>query len=114
MRLDMKKPCRDCPFIKNSSTNQTLTPERLMDIKQDLLYQDASFTCHKTLDLPYHDHQHCAGALMYLEEKNRPNQWMRIAERLGYYNKNKLHQDYSEIDLRDPEEHILGRNDKEM
>lgn len=113
MKMDMKRPCKDCPFIKGSSTNRTLTSERLREIKHNVLREDASFTCHKTLDLPYHDQQHCAGAAMYLEHRNRPNQWMRIMERLGYYNKDAMHQDYSEMDLRDPEEHTLGGNDNE-
>lgn len=113
MKMDMKKPCKDCPFIKNSSTNRTLEPERLMEIKNNLLYQDASFTCHKTLDLPKHDQQHCAGALMYLEERNRPNQWMRIMERLGYYSRDAISKDYKEMDLRDPKDHILGGKDNE-
>lgn len=106
MLMDMKKPCKDCPFIKGSSTNRTLRPDRMTEIKEALLYEQATFTCHKTLNLPKHDQQHCAGAMMYLEEKNRPNQWMRISERLGYYDRHQLDQDYSKLDLRLPEEHL--------
>lgn len=112
MKMDMKKPCKDCPFIAGSSTNRSLEPERLKEIKHAILKEGASFTCHKTLQLAEHDQQHCAGAMMYLEQRNRPNQWMRIMERLGFYNKDLLQQDYSEMDIRDPEEHVTGENEE--
>jgi hypothetical protein len=34
--------------------------------------------------------QHCAGAAIILERLERPNQWMRISERLGFYDRTKL------------------------
>jgi len=34
--------------------------------------------------------QHCAGAMIILEKLDRPNQWMRIGERLGMYDRRKL------------------------
>lgn len=33
---------------------------------------------------------HCAGALIFLEKRNRPNQMMRIAERTGSYDRRTL------------------------
>ena len=33
---------------------------------------------------------HCAGALIFLEKRNRPHQMMRICERLGFYDRRKL------------------------
>ena len=89
MKLDLKTPCKDCPFIKGSSTNTTLAKGRLQGIKDDLR-KDMSFTCHKTLEKPSNEQQHCAGALIFLEKENRPNQIMRIAERLGMYDHTKL------------------------
>ena len=35
---------------------------------------------------------HCAGALIYLEKRERPHQMMRISERLGMY-------DYTQLDM---------------
>lgn len=35
-------------------------------------------------------HVHCAGALIFLEKRYRPNQLMRISERLGMYDRTKL------------------------
>lgn len=90
MKFSLKKPCVDCPFLEGSSTNCTLSEGRLEEIKHDILYNDMSFTCHKTLDKPSREQQHCAGALAYLEVRNRPNQIMRIAERIGLYDKNKI------------------------
>lgn len=35
----------------------------------------------------------CAGALIFLEKRNKPNQMMRISERLGMYDYRKLDMD---------------------
>lgn len=89
MKFDLKTPCKDCPFIKGSATNTTLAEGRLDEIVEDISY-GAHFICHKTLELPSNDQQHCAGALIYLERDDNPNQMMRIAERLGMYDRRKL------------------------
>lgn len=90
MKFDLKKPCVDCPFVPGSSTNTTLSEGRIEGIVYDISHNDMSFTCHKTLDLPSPDQQHCAGAMIYLEKQNNPNQVMRIAERFGVYDRTKL------------------------
>lgn len=90
MNFDMKRPCKDCPFIPGSSTNTTLNPGRLDSIV-DTLRDGGSFQCHKTIEHEIKD-QHCAGALIFLERERRPNQAMRIAERLGMY-------DYKALDM---------------
>lgn len=58
------------------------------------------FPCHKTATLneddevsefvPNENSVHCAGALIFNEKRNEPNQMMRIAERLGMYDRTKL------------------------
>lgn len=97
MKFDLKKPCKDCPFLCGSSTNRTLPVSRMEEIKEGLL-NDQSFTCHKTLDLPTNKQQHCAGAMIFLEKHQRPNQMMRIAERLRLYNHQELDHDVDLID----------------
>jgi hypothetical protein len=47
-----------------------------------------TFQCHKTLHTA--KAEHCAGAMLYLEREGQPNQLMRIAERFGYYDPEKL------------------------
>lgn len=89
MNFDMLTPCAQCPFIKGSNTNKTLAKGRIEDIVEQSM-DGYTFTCHKTLELPKNDQQHCAGAMLYLERENRPNQMMRIAERLGMYDHRKL------------------------
>lgn len=84
MKFDLKTPCIDCPFIKGSRTNVSLRKGRIEGIIDDLR-KDMSFICHKTIDKPQREQQHCAGALIFLEREDRPNQMMRIAERLGLY-----------------------------
>lgn len=97
MKFNLRKPCKDCPFIPGSSTNTTLDEGRLDDIVEDLR-NDYSFTCHKTLDLPDREQQHCAGALIFLEKENNPNQMMRWMERIGHYDRHKLDMDVDIID----------------
>ncbi|GKU79324.1 hypothetical protein L3i20_v237210 [Paenibacillus sp. L3-i20] len=97
MRFNLKKPCKDCPFLQGSSTNKTLVKGRLEGIVSDLM-DGMTFTCHKTLNLKSLDQEHCAGALQYLEREERPNQMMRIAERIGLYDHTKLEQYSSLID----------------
>ena len=97
MQFDLKQPCKDCPFIKGSSTNRTLAEGRLNDII-DTIRHDKTFTCHKTLELPSSEQQHCAGALVFLEREKCPNQMMRIAERFGMYDRHALKMDVDLID----------------
>lgn len=93
MYFDLKKPCKDCPFVTGSLTNTSLPKERIEGIVSDIR-EGSTFTCHKTL---YTDkkvpEQHCAGALIFLEKEDNPNQLMRIAERIGLYDRRKLEMD---------------------
>lgn len=89
MKFDLKKPCKDCPFINGSSTNVTLAEGRLKGIVEDIR-NDMSFICHKTINKQCREQQHCACAMIFLERENRPNQMMRIAERIGCYDHKKL------------------------
>lgn len=83
-------PCAKCPFRRD--VPGYLRPERVASIC-DALLRDQSFICHATLKLPSHDRQHCAGATIFLERQGRPNQMMRVSERLGLYDHRKLNMD---------------------
>lgn len=72
-----------------------------------------TFACHKTTKpSEYDDHEmvttdkseHCAGVLILLEKIEQPNQMMRIAERLGMYDRTKLEMDSPVFD--DPDDFI--------
>jgi len=91
MNFNLKQPCKDCPFIPGSSTNTTLAEGRIESIVSDLR-ADRGFICHKTLDHVVKN-EHCAGAMIFLEREDRPNQLMRVAERLGIYDRNGLNMD---------------------
>lgn len=93
MKHDMTKPCAECPFALPDGFH--LGAARRAEIAYSLT-RDASFPCHMTLDYDNDDSedgdgrytpetQHCAGAMALLEREDRPNQAMRIAERLGMY-----------------------------
>lgn len=91
----LKRPCGNCPF--RTDRVPFLDRERAQDIA-DSLAADASFHCHKTVDYDSEDgtgeitqeSKHCAGALIVMEHENRPNQMMRIAERIGFYDRTAL------------------------
>lgn len=86
----MTTPCAQCPFIQKMKHGFTL--KRLSE------FASGEFPCHKTATndedtgefIENEKSVHCAGALIFLEKRNAPNQMMRIAERLGMYDHTKL------------------------
>jgi hypothetical protein len=86
-------PCPLCPF--RSDIPAFLTEERVREIEASLVR--AEFHCHETTGVmgrkPKHGEMHCAGALILLEKLEQPSQMMRIAERLGMYDRRKLRMD---------------------
>lgn len=98
MRFELRRPCASCPF--RTDIVPFLHAARAREIAKALVHH--TFTCHNTtidhedeetgesmrIDGP--DAQHCAGALIMLEHVNAPSQMMRIAERLGLYDRTKL------------------------
>lgn len=106
MNFSLKRPCAKCPF--RTDVRPYLRPERAEEILLAITEQDATFACHETTE---HDEdgdhmltakeQHCAGALIMLEKMDQPNQMMRIAERMGFYDRTKLHMDAPVYDCAD-------------
>lgn len=87
-------PCGHCPF--RNDRDPYLTLDRAEEIS-DSLRMGAEFPCHKTIEhdedgegIRSKDSQFCAGALIILEKGKEPNQMMRVGERLGLYDYNKL------------------------
>ena len=74
-----------------------LHAERIEEIVFNLTEKQQTFSCHKTVDYSSSNGgeenrktEHCAGALIFLEELNKPNQMMRWMERIGVYDSHKL------------------------
>lgn len=94
MKYELTKPCGECPFLKKYA--QSYGMRRLKE------FAAGAFPCHKTAELYEDDDDgtseflptatslHCAGALIFNEKRQGPNQLMRIAERLGMYDHTKL------------------------
>ena len=87
----MTSPCVNCPFRKVGGIR--LSKERAKEIAS----HDGSFPCHKTTSSDEDGNpcetgkeKACAGFLIFNEKRGRPNQMMRIAERLGMYDPTKL------------------------
>ena len=107
MKYAMTKPCTDCPF--RSDKVFPLHPGRVESILEAITLGNGTFSCHKTVNhdddddcedysdsdfhIPADDEQHCAGALILLEKLDQPHQMMRVAERLGLYDRTKLDMD---------------------
>lgn len=91
MRFNLKRPCDDCPFLKEGGIR--LRKERARDIAEMMLSRDGgSFACHKTTEAGGSEgpEQHCSGALIFAEKHETATQVMRIAERLQMYDHRKL------------------------
>jgi hypothetical protein len=98
MNFKLRKPCKDCPF--RTDIEPFLTSGRADEIFNAITEFQGTFACHKTtLDdddgetYVGPDSEHCAGALILLEKLDQPNQMMRIAERIGMYDRRKLDMD---------------------
>lgn len=98
MKFDLKQPCNNCPF--RTDVDFYLDDHRVQEICDSITRNQQTFACHKTTrfdddgeTVPHKKEQHCAGALIMLEHMNQPNQMMRIAERCGFYDRNKLDMD---------------------
>lgn len=107
MDFDLRTPCKDCPF--RNDIKPYLRPERY----QQILESPGLFPCHKTVkhgETDDEDEEYsptsegqkvCAGFLILLEKSGVPNQMMRICERIGDYNYNKLNMEapvYDSVD----------------
>lgn len=89
MKYNMTNPCDQCPFLIGSG----------FTYKSLIAHASGEFACHKTCTVdedgegiiePRENSPHCAGALIFLEKQNKSHQMMRIAERLGFYDRRKL------------------------
>lgn len=83
MKFDLKRPCDQCPFLKQGGAR--VRPARAREIAAA-----DTFVCHKTIDLPTDDRQHCAGHLIHHEKRGHATQMMWIAERLKMYDADAL------------------------
>jgi hypothetical protein len=87
--MKLKAPCKDCPFRKD---RDFLVRRRKIDLTFDLGFQGQSFSCHKTLDYSGDRgtfiegiSNHCAGAMLYLDNIKASNSVMQIGTRLGLW-----------------------------
>lgn len=95
-----------------------LTRARIIDLDSSLTrHNGATFPCHETLDYnvepdeePRHTEKttHCAGALAYIEKHGVSSQMMRIAERLGMYDRHALMAQSADLVWDDLEEWLAG------
>lgn len=103
MKFNKHDPCEQCPFRndKPGFLRREFAAELIVSVEK----HDAHFPCCQTTD--FNDEgeavstdktSHCAGALIYLEKHDNPNQLMRIAEQLESYDRRKLKMDSPVVD----------------
>lgn len=93
MKFTLKRPCAKCPF--RTDVPGYLRRTRAVEIANGLIR--GTFACHETVDYSGESDgretektHHCAGALIMLEHMEEPSQMMRIAERIGCYDRTRL------------------------
>lgn len=124
MLYDLKKPCSNCPFLREGGVR--LSEPRVREIAGAMLeWHGATFPCHKTtIDVEDDeggsdraaapDSRHCAGALIFAEKNENANQLMRIAERLRMYKPKELMANQAVVDLVfDDLDEMLEANERE-
>ena len=106
MKFTLSEPCGNmCPF-RIDCLKGWLGEKRATEIIDALTREDKTFACHKTVEYDDDDElvlnnpkeQHCAGAMILLEKNGFANQMMRICERIGLYDRNKLNMDAKVFD----------------
>lgn len=111
MNCDLVQGCANCPFrCDRPIQHGWLGQARAQDIIDTLFERDQTFACHKTAG--DRDEYHCAGAMILLEKQGRANQHMRIMERVGFYDRNKLKMDGPIFDT--PEQFVAWHNGEEV
>lgn len=117
MKFELKKPCKNCPFLKDSVSpfnKGWLSSHRAQGIVDSLVKDGGTFPCHKTVNYDYEDDiaeleelgeeeaakniykkkiegsQYCAGALILMLKIDNPSQMTQIAQRLGLFKEEEL------------------------
>lgn len=97
-RYGLVSPCKKCPF--RTDVEPYLRTERAREIAETL-QEGSEFPCHETTVMQADEtgeetlvegprSRFCAGAMATMEREGAPNQMLRVAERLGFYDPAKL------------------------
>ena len=76
MQFNFKKPCNNCPFLKES-LHGWLGEQRSTEISEVIVSGIGTFSCHKTtgvtrgIEIPQQNQSHCFGALQMLRNMNK-------------------------------------------
>ncbi len=93
------KPCKKCPF--RTDVEPYLRQDRVTEIVTNI-QQGGAFYCHETTVVSGDEEDEmaagpdssvCAGSIIVMEKMDQPNQHLRIAERMGSYDRSRMHLD---------------------
>lgn len=123
MKLNQKKACSLCPFLKASvqpKVNGWLGKERAEGIIDSLQIGDVAFPCHKTSPccdddydedeartLDFSNTEACVGAIIMMAKNNNATQLVRIANRISGYNPKAL---LNQSDVVDSSEEFISQH----
>lgn len=82
MKNDLKQPCNECPFRKNSLPGYLggFTPE---ETYQGVMTHEEDFACHLTRHKPVKEMSRCRGSLLFLKKNGKmPKYNTKLAEEL--------------------------------
>jgi hypothetical protein len=107
MNFHPPQPCCDCPFRRVRGIR--LGRARIKEI----VSQGHAFHCHKTASLDEDDRLigkalHCTGALIFAEKQGSVSQIVRIMERIGCYDSERLMASAAVGEVFDTEKEMLG------
>jgi len=92
--LDLKKPCKGCPFLRGDAGPVRLGRERCSEVMHYAIDNPGkTFSCHATVDYDLSDdreesgpgpqEQQCAGAMIFSIKLGKMNQVTQILSRMG-------------------------------
>lgn len=70
MKNTLKKPCKDCPFLKNSLPNY-LGDRWTANMLHQFVMSEQAFACHNTIKVDGQESEtteHCVGSIMYMNK----------------------------------------------
>lgn len=82
MKNNLKKPCKDCPFRKNSIPNYIGDRWTAIDLHRFIM-SEQHFPCHNTVkedEVESEEHEHCVGSIMYMNQSGKRCRDKRLAE----------------------------------
>lgn len=99
MNLNIRTPCNDCPFRRDTGTPVRLMRGRIEEIVSMIApppcAPGGTFACHKTTGVAGsnkpREESHCAGAILFASKQNTSTNYVRIVARMERLTEDDFH-----------------------